>query len=60
MSGYVNCACRDCFEIAISGDDDENGTFCSDCEEAGCEKSLGARIRDVAAKYDYAAMVSGR
>jgi hypothetical protein len=22
MSGYCNCACRDCFEIAISGDDD--------------------------------------
>ena len=32
MAGYRNCACRDCFEIAIG----EAGAFCSDCEEAGC------------------------
>ena len=33
MSGYRDCACRDCFEIAIG----EPGAFCSECEEAGCE-----------------------
>jgi hypothetical protein len=32
--GYTDCACRDCFEIAIgvSGE-----ALCSGCEEAGCE-----------------------
>jgi hypothetical protein len=33
--GYVNCACRDCFEIAIAADDDDRA-LCSACEEAGC------------------------
>lgn len=37
MTGYVHCKCRDCFDIAIAGDDDADGTFCSDCEEAGCD-----------------------
>ena len=38
MSGYVNCGCRDCFEIAIASDDDAPGeTLCNECEEAGCE-----------------------
>ncbi len=32
-SGYRDCACRDCFEIAIG----EEGALCSECEEAGCE-----------------------
>lgn len=35
MSGYKDCACRDCFEIAI-GDDGEPA-LCSECEEAGCD-----------------------
>jgi hypothetical protein len=35
-SGYCDCACRDCFEIAIAGDDEP--AFCSACEEAGCEE----------------------
>jgi len=32
--GYCNCACRDCFEIAIgiAGE-----ALCSDCEDSGCE-----------------------
>lgn len=30
-SGYHNCECRDCFEIAIG-----QGAMCSNCEEAGC------------------------
>lgn len=33
--GYVPCACRDCFEIAIQGDEDE-AALCHECEEAGC------------------------
>ncbi len=33
MSGYIDCGCRDCFEIAIG----EPGDFCSGCEKAGCE-----------------------
>lgn len=38
MSGYTHCACRDCFEIAIS--DDENvPELCSECEEAGCDST---------------------
>lgn len=35
MSGYTSCACRDCFEIAIS--DTEELDFCNACEDAGCE-----------------------
>ncbi len=34
MSGYVNCGCRDCFEVTVG----EPGEFCTDCEEAGCEE----------------------
>lgn len=34
-SGYSNCACRDCFEIAIS-DDIAHPDLCHACEEAGC------------------------
>ncbi len=34
-SGYTNCACRDCFEIAIS-DDVGSPEMCVQCEEAGC------------------------
>lgn len=33
-SGYVPCACRDCFEIAITSG---GPALCSDCEEAGCD-----------------------
>ncbi len=36
MSGYVDCRCRDCFEIAIA-DDMTEGAFCWECREAGCE-----------------------
>lgn len=34
MSGYTDCACRDCFEIAIG---EPGEAFCWECEEAGCE-----------------------
>ena len=37
-SGYVHCACRDCFEIAIGV---AGRAFCSDCEEAGCPDTRG-------------------
>lgn len=33
MSGYRDCACRDCFEIAIG----EKGAMCSECKKAECE-----------------------
>jgi hypothetical protein len=36
VSGYVPCACRDCFETAICSDDDEPA-LCGDCEDAGCD-----------------------
>lgn len=36
MSGYTSCGCRDCFEIAITGDDDEPA-LCHGCEDAGCD-----------------------
>lgn len=39
MSGYVSCACRDCMETAISGDD--GPAFCHDCVEAGCPDYQG-------------------
>lgn len=35
-SGYQNCACRDCMEIAIG----EEGAYCEECLEAGCPESL--------------------
>lgn len=38
MSGYVDCACRDCFDIAIG---DLGEAMCSDCEESGCEANDG-------------------
>lgn len=36
MSGYTHCACRDCFEIAISTYDD-TPALCHECEDAGCD-----------------------
>lgn len=38
MSGYCNCACRDCFEIAIaSNDPTDDPALCHACEEAQCD-----------------------
>ena len=34
MSGYVDCACRDCMNIAIG----EWPSFCFDCIEADCDE----------------------
>lgn len=36
MSGYVHCACRDCFAIDFIG---EPGDFCEECVEAGCHEN---------------------
>lgn len=48
MSGYVHCKCRDCFEIAIASDDEEeSGAFCWECEEAGCEPDSECQIERV-------------
>lgn len=33
MSGYTDCACRDCFDVAIGVRGEE---LCSACEDAGC------------------------
>lgn len=35
-SGYTECACRDCFEIAISNNTN-NPALCWECKVAGCE-----------------------
>jgi hypothetical protein len=35
QSGYTDCACRDCFEIAIT--DHGEPALCNACEEAGCD-----------------------
>lgn len=46
VSGYHDCPCRDCFEIAIGGALDSNGeesedepALCHACEDAGCDSS---------------------
>jgi hypothetical protein len=38
VSGYVPCACRDCFEIAVSSGT-ETPTLCHACETAGCDRA---------------------
>ena len=37
-SGYVQCACRDCFEETIGTENGrgESQTLCDECEQAGC------------------------
>jgi len=40
-SGYCNCKCPDCFEIAMTDFDEETNKhapgFCNECEAAGCD-----------------------
>ncbi len=36
-SGYTDCACRDCFDVAVS-DDMNNPDLCLLCAEAGCSR----------------------
>ncbi len=35
MSGYTDCACRDCFDVAISSD--ARLGMCLLCKQAGCD-----------------------
>lgn len=44
-SGYTDCACRDCFDVAISSDTDKR-EFCGLCEDAGCEPWPPADVED--------------
>ena len=37
LSGYHDCPCRDCFEIAIGTEEDGSPSLCNDCAEAGCD-----------------------
>ena len=42
MSQYTHCACRGCFEIVVSSNDEDEGpTLCDICEGAGCEAEDG-------------------
>jgi hypothetical protein len=50
-SGYTNCACRDCFDIAVS-DDTSRPELCQLCEEAGCEPDHGECQREDAYGYN--------
>jgi hypothetical protein len=43
--GYQDCACNDCFEIAIG----EVGALCHACKTAGCE-TAGERTGNAAAE----------
>lgn len=33
-SGYCDCACRDCFDVAITSG---GPALCGDCTDAGCD-----------------------
>lgn len=46
MSGYVHCACRDCFEVAIANEGEESSTLCSDCEDCGCDSTGKSECAD--------------
>lgn len=37
-SGYTDCACRDCFDIAIGDMKRDHHTLCSACADAGCSR----------------------
>lgn len=45
MSGYTDCACRDCFDVAVSNDMDRPD-LCGECSDAGCEANDGECQRD--------------
>ncbi len=38
MSGYTDCACRDCFDIAISSNATRKA-LCNECHDAGCDRA---------------------
>lgn len=43
-AGYTHCACRDCFDIAVSGDE-AKPELCHACLDAGCAIDFGACCR---------------
>lgn len=49
-SGYTHCACRDCFDIAIS--DHGELALCLDCQAAGCEPYPGEEDAQRGVNYD--------
>lgn len=53
-SGYCNCQCRDCFDIAIANDcrNPKPTDLCNDCEEAGCKGGDAECSRDDAYGVD--------
>lgn len=40
ISGYTNCACRDCMDLTVSSDTD-HPEMCGLCLEAGCDPVQG-------------------
>jgi hypothetical protein len=48
-SGYTDCACRDCFDIAVSADTTKP-ELCPLCQNAGCTPNDGECEREDA--YD--------
>ena len=44
-TGYCDCACRDCFEIAIGV---AGEALCNECEEAGCEAGADTECENIA------------
>lgn len=55
MSGYTPCACRDCFDVAVS-DDMDAPDLCGDCLDAGCDEHGGSECQrsDAYGASDYA------
>ena len=48
MSGYTDCACRDCFDVAISSDIEAcRPGLCGECEDAGCDPHGSEECRRV-------------
>ncbi|WP_335986514.1 hypothetical protein [Glycomyces sp. MUSA5-2] len=51
-SGYTDCACRDCFDIAVSADTDYP-ELCGLCDDAGCDPGYSECYRPDAYDPDY-------
>lgn len=43
MTGYVHCACHECFEVAIGEPGD---ALCHACDEAGCDGEGSCQAAD--------------
>jgi hypothetical protein len=44
-SGYTDCACRDCFDLAVSADTTKP-ELCLLCKDAGCTPNDGGCERE--------------